>query len=81
MKKGIAFTLGAYIFWGLHPIYWRLLKNVPSDEILAHRIFWSFLFFVVLITFRKGWRDLFVKVTRGKNLALILVPAFLIGSN
>jgi chloramphenicol-sensitive protein RarD len=43
MNKGIWYALGAYITWGLFPIYWRLLAGIPALQLLGHRIFWSFL--------------------------------------
>lgn len=81
MNRGIFYVLGAYIFWGLHPIYWKQLQTVPSHEILTHRIMWSLLFFVIVISGRKGWKELFRKVVNSKNKFLIITPALLIGSN
>jgi len=73
-------ALSAYIFWGLHPIYWKLLKHIPSVEILAHRILWSLIFFVIIISFQKEWKGLKSKF-RNNNKFVLLLPAFLIGSN
>lgn len=39
----------SYILWGILPIYWKLLDHVDSNEILANRIFWSFLSMVLFI--------------------------------
>lgn len=50
MNKGVLFAISAYVFWGLHPIYWKQLRHVPSVEIIAYRILWSMLFFSVIIT-------------------------------
>jgi len=79
--QGILFAVSAYIFWGLHPIYWKQLKHVPSVEIVSHRILWSLVFFVIVISFRKGWTGLKTKITNCKNKTIFIVPAFLIGSN
>jgi chloramphenicol-sensitive protein RarD len=51
MKRGIWYALGAYLTWGLFPIYWRLLAGIPALQLLGHRIFWSFLllFGIVLV--------------------------------
>lgn len=45
---GVLSAAGSYILWGILPVYWKLIGQVPAPEILAHRILWS-LFFVVLI--------------------------------
>ncbi len=81
MNRGIIMAISAYIFWGLHPIYWKLLKNVPSVEILSHRILWSLIFFIIIISFRKEWKDLKNKLKNNNNKLLLFLPAFLIGSN
>ena len=51
-RKGIIFAMGAYLIWGILPLYWKLLDHVSSGEILTSRVIWSFIFtllFVVVI--------------------------------
>jgi len=48
ISKGIWFAIGAYTLWGVFPLYWHLLNSVPAEEILAHRIFWSAIFMLIL---------------------------------
>ena len=40
-RSGVAAALAAYIFWGLAPIYFKLIQSAPALEIIAHRILWS----------------------------------------
>jgi chloramphenicol-sensitive protein RarD len=55
MKKGIWYAFGAYVFWGLFPVYWKLLKGIPALQLLGHRIFWSFLLlFSIILVMRQG---------------------------
>lgn len=81
MQRGTALVLGAYLFWGLHPVFWKFLKHVPSTEILAHRIFWSLVFFTIVITKRKAWKELITKIKGSAGISIYLLPALLIGSN
>ena len=62
MNRGIIYALSAYIFWGLHPIYWKQLQHVPSIEIVSHRILWSLVFFSIIISSRKEWKGLLRKI-------------------
>ena len=39
-RKGIITGFLCYLFWGVCPIYWKLLVNVDSLEIIAQRILW-----------------------------------------
>ncbi|GEN34326.1 EamA family transporter RarD [Aneurinibacillus danicus] len=52
---GIGYTVIAYAAWGLLPLYWNYLKQVAAFEILAHRIFWSFLFVLLLLMLYRRW--------------------------
>ncbi len=67
MKRGIFYALFAFVFWGFHPIYWKLLKHVPSVEIVSHRVLWSFIFFAVIIFFRAEWSGLIKKIKSSKK--------------
>lgn len=42
-------TAGAFAFWGLIPLYWKLLAHVPAPELLAHRITWALPCLAVLL--------------------------------
>ena len=37
---GLAYTLAAYAWWGIVPIYWKLLTQVSPAELTAHRALW-----------------------------------------
>lgn len=51
-KTGIFCGLGAYLLWGVLPVYWKLLQQVDAMEILASRFLWSavFVFFLLIVT-------------------------------
>ncbi len=53
-RQGIIYGLSAYCLWGVLPVYWKLLQQVPALEILANRFIWSavFVFFLLLLTGR-----------------------------
>ncbi|MDQ0255171.1 chloramphenicol-sensitive protein RarD [Evansella vedderi] len=57
LKWGILSGVGAYILWGALPIYWKMLDHVPSVEVLAHRVIWSCIFMIILLSFLRKSRD------------------------
>ncbi|MFB4170118.1 EamA family transporter RarD [Virgibacillus sp. JSM 102003] len=59
-KIGIIYAAGAYLLWGFLPAYWKLIDRVPPDEILAHRILWSFIFMIIVVIVVQKW-NLFLK--------------------
>ena len=58
MNRGIALGVGAYMIWGVLPIFWKALDTVGSVEILAHRIVWSVVFLGVIIAIRGSWDEI-----------------------
>lgn len=84
-KDGVAYAILSYIMWGITPIYWKLVQNVSSGEIIAQRVFWSFIFMFVLIFFTKKWNTYveFVKeiVKKPKLFWSLIIAAVLISSN
>ena len=40
-RNGLLAATLAFVIWGLFPLYWRLLIEVPSFLIIAHRVIWS----------------------------------------
>ena len=49
--------IAAFTVWGLIPVYWKLLKSVPAMEIIAHRVIWTALFLVILLTWQRRWTE------------------------
>ncbi|MEA3319903.1 MAG: EamA family transporter RarD [Bacillota bacterium] len=39
----------SYILWGILPLFWKLVEDVPAGEILAHRIVWSLVFILIIL--------------------------------
>ncbi len=55
MNKGIWAALGAYVIWGVFPIYWKQVHQVPALEILGHRVVWSLVFMTAVLVARGEW--------------------------
>lgn len=80
VRLGLFASLGAYTAWGFLPIYFRVLGHIPPDEMLAHRIVWSFVTGIVLLFMAHRWSDI-VNVLTLKKLAWLAVSSLLIGLN
>ena len=84
-RTGMIAALSTYLIWGVLPLYWNLLARAEANEILAHRIIWSFVFMVVVLMVTKRWqsfkedcRALWQNKKRG---AILLLAAFTISLN
>jgi len=80
-RQGIFFALAAYFIWGIAPAYFKLIQQVPADEILTHRVIWSFFFMLALITLGHNWSQVRAACHDRKRLLLLAVTALLIGGN
>lgn len=50
-KQGLFWGFLSYVLWGFFPIYWKLFAGRPAVEVLAHRMLWSFLFYLLIAFF------------------------------
>jgi chloramphenicol-sensitive protein RarD len=80
-RAGILLGLGAYLIWGLMPLYFKLLTRVSAPEIVAHRILWSLIFLGVLVALWRRWAAIRAAATTGKVLTTLVVTALLIAVN
>lgn len=53
---GIFYAAFSYFLWGILPVYWKLLGDVNAHEILANRIFWSFVFMLAVLIVMNKWK-------------------------
>jgi RarD protein len=82
---GIASASGAYLLWGILPVYWKLIYSVPAQEILAHRIIWSFFLMLGILIVTKRLRPFLAElryiITQPKKFFYVIMAALLISVN
>ena len=80
MRTGILSAALAFFCWGLFPLYFHALNDVPPLQILAHRMLWSLLFLLIVLTIRRQWAWLAI-VRKPRVLASFVASAFLLSAN
>ncbi|EAP0342835.1 EamA family transporter RarD, partial [Salmonella enterica subsp. enterica serovar Kentucky] len=63
------------------PAYFKLIYYVPADEILTHRVIWSFFFMVALLSVSRQWRQVKRLLKTPKKIFLLALSAVLVGGN
>ena len=81
MNKGILYAAGAYVMWGLLPLYWKALYDVPSSQIVAHRLVWSLVFVGLVLTARRNWSWLPKAIRRPRVLLIFALSGTLLTIN
>lgn len=80
-RRGLLYAGLAYASWGLFPIYFHMVASVGAIEVLSHRVLWSSLFLVAIVTLR-GEFGAFVRTMQAPRvLGALTASALLIGLN
>lgn len=79
-QKGVAAMAFACAVWGLSPLYYKLLADVPPLEVLSHRTLWSLLFFGLLLT-AQGRLAVAFRLVAGRSLGWVMLAAVMISAN
>lgn len=61
-RQGVIWAVGAYLAWGILPIYWKSIGHVQSDEILTSRVLWAFIFTLLIVVLMKKTKLLVVDI-------------------
>jgi chloramphenicol-sensitive protein RarD len=81
MLKGILAAGAAFTLWGVFPLYLRLMKQVPSLEILSHRVLWSVVLLMGLLAIRRQWDWLASVRARPRIVLTFVASALMLATN
>jgi chloramphenicol-sensitive protein RarD len=80
-KLGLIYGLGAYVLWGLFPLYWPLLKPATSTEIVSHRAVWTMVFCFIILAITKSLKSTLATFKRPKVAAKLFTASILVSIN
>lgn len=80
-RAGLAAGVGAYIWWGLLPLYFPLLSPAGAVEIVAHRVVWSLALCLALLGVTRGWAAVGGALRDRRALGQLAVAAALVAVN
>ena len=75
------YAISCFLLWGLFPLYFKLLQDVSSFDIVVQRFFWSLLFLIVVLTWKRQWAWLGEVVRKPRVLLGFLISALLLSGN
>lgn len=79
--EGAFYAVLAYGFWGLVPVYWKLIGEVPAMQTVAHRVGWSIVALLPMLLVTKKVPDLVATLRSRKLLLVLFVTATLLSLN
>ncbi|UCE59479.1 MAG: EamA family transporter RarD [Phycisphaerales bacterium] len=77
----MTFGLGACLWWGLQPVYFKVVASVPTLEVLAHRVVWSWVLLTLLLCLPGRGRSVIQALRHGRTLGTLVATTCLIASS
>jgi chloramphenicol-sensitive protein RarD len=81
LHSGVVYAALAFVWWGLFPLYFRIVPGINPGEVLAHRIVWFLLLMLALLAWRRQWAWLGPVLRQRKVLAAFIASALLLSGN
>ena len=78
---GVLYAGGAFLIWGLSPLYWKAMQRVPALEIVTHRVVWSFVFLMGLILIQHRWAEFKEILKTPRTLLILALTTLLVSCN
>ncbi|OOS25103.1 EamA family transporter RarD [Moraxella pluranimalium] len=79
--QGIITALVAFLLWGNFPLYFKELSHYDAIEVIVHRVVWTFVLLLVVLTLSHRTAWLGVIRHQPKWLGITFIAALLIGTN
>ena len=73
-RQGVIYGVLSYGLWGLIPLYFKWVADVAPAEVLAQRVFWSFVLLAIVVTLLARWGDL-DRAMRSRQVLLALAAS------
>jgi len=80
-QKGIYYAVAAFVMWGLVPVYFKAVDDVPAFEVLAHRVVWSVIFLGLFLLLKGKLSELTTLRNNPKILLSLGLSALVISIN
>ncbi len=79
--KGSTYAILAFLVWGLLPLYWKQIKDIPADESIALRAIWFFIVVFVLLIVKKQVSQVMIALKNKKQLIIGFCAALMVATN
>lgn len=80
-RKGLIYALAAYGLWGLFPLFFKQVTDLPALEVLGHRVIWACAFTALILTLGGKWLATRSHLKSLRIWGLLSISALLIATN
>lgn len=79
--SGLSHAIGAYVIWGLLPLYLMFLRHVPPFEFVGWRVIFTLPICLIIVALRRQGAQVIEALRDRRAVLLLLAGALLIGGN
>lgn len=79
-KEGVICAATAFSFWGVVPLYWKLISHLGAWELLFHRVLWGSILLLIYLLLSGKWRG-YERLKNPRSLIAAVSCALLIIAN
>jgi len=79
--EGLLMSTGAFVIWGLLPLYWKWVSAITPYEIFAQRVVWSLFFVLILMRNKERLQNFIQMAKQPRHLLKTIAPAIFISFN
>ena len=80
--KGISFTVGASIWWGvIGVIYFKFVSFASPIELTIHRTIWTALLLIITTSYYSKWSEFKNVIKKKINILILLITGLLVSLN
>ncbi len=80
-REGLFLAFGAFFIWGMGPVFFKFLQDVPTYEIIAYRIIWSLVLLSFSVIMTKSWSRVVTLAKQPKIIFLLFIASLIICAN
>ncbi|HEY6798748.1 MAG TPA: EamA family transporter RarD [Kineosporiaceae bacterium] len=80
-RRGAGYGITAYLIWGIFPLYFHALRRSGAVEILLHRVLWSLVVCLGVLTVGRAWPQVRAALHRRHDAALLATASALLAVN
>jgi chloramphenicol-sensitive protein RarD len=79
--RGVWYGVGAYVAWGLTPLFWNLVDDVGPINLLANRIVWSIPILAIILGIQRRFTEIKTALTSPRVFGVAVLAAAVLAIN
>ncbi len=79
--SGLPYAVCTYLLWGLIPLYFHMMRNIPPLELVGWRVLFTIPVCLVIVSLRREFGKVWLALRDRRAVAALTVSAALIGTN